>query len=45
MVSASTLCILYLMTTYHNLLGVLAVGGFGAYCTAAMFTLRKLVGQ
>ncbi len=22
----------------------LAIGGFGAYCTAAMFTLRKLVG-
>jgi hypothetical protein len=23
----------------------IALGGFGAYCTAAMFTLRKLVGQ
>jgi hypothetical protein len=33
------------MTTYHNLLGVAAVGGFGAYCTAAMFALRKWVGR
>lgn len=30
------------MPTYQVLA---AVGGFGAYCTAAMFLLRKLVGQ
>jgi hypothetical protein len=30
------------MTT-HTLMGIITVGGFGAYAAAAMATLRKLV--
>jgi hypothetical protein len=29
----------------HALCGLAAIGGFGAYCTAAMAMLRKWVGQ